>query len=445
MAKRTVQFSMVNPKAAGIDVGSKSHWVCAGQGMDYVREYAVFTEDLHQMANWLKSLGIQTIAMESTGFYWKSLFLLLQDYGFEVILVHAAHVKNVRGKKSDIQDCQWIWQLHSAGLLSASFQPDELTESLRAYTRHRKSLIDGAARYISKMQKALVVQNVHLSVVLTDITGKSGQAIISAILNGERDGQKLAALADRRVKADKATIAKALTGHWKDQHLFELQQSWQMYHFHHQQIAECDVQIELILQAQIEANGQQDLAYEPKKKKKRKKKDPSFDLAQKAYQLTDGIDLTEVDGVSFGLLLALITEVGLDLSMFPSAKHFVSWLGLCPNKKVSGGKILSSKTRKNKGRLAYAFRQSANSVGNQKDTALSYAFRALAYKHGRKVAITATARKIATIVYNMLEKGQPYQPMGTLQYQNMVRQKKVMNIQRTIKKHDVKVDELAFS
>jgi transposase len=182
-----------------------------------------------------------------------------------------------------------------------------------------------------------------------------------------------------------------------------------------------------------------------KKKKKRKKNDPSFDLAQKAYQLTDGIDLTEVDGVSFGLLLALITEVGLDLSMFPSAKHFVSWLGLCPNKKVSGGKILSSKTRKNKGRLAYAFRQSANSVGNQKDTALSYAFRALAYKHGRKVAITATARKIATIVYNMLEKGQPYQPMGTLQYQNMVRQKKVMNIQRTIKKHDVKVDELAFS
>lgn len=161
--------------------------------------------------------------------------------------------------------------------------------------------------------------------------------------------------------------------------------------------------------------------------------------------MTDGIDLTEVDGVSFGLLLALITEVGLDLSMFPSAKHFVSWLGLCPNKKVSGGKILSSKTRKNKGRLAYAFRQSANSVGNQKDTALSYAFRALAYKHGRKVAITATARKIATIVYNMLEKGQPYQPMGTLQYQNMVRQKKVMNIQRTIKKHDVKVDELAFS
>jgi len=257
---------MLHPQAAGIDVGSKSHWVCAGQGMEYVREYAVFTSDLHELAGWLKSLGIQTIAMESTGFYWKSLFLLLQDYDFEVVLVHAAHVKNVRGKKSDIQDCQWIWQLHSAGLLSASFQPDELTESLRAYTRHRKSLIEGAARYISKMQKAMVVQNIHLSVVLTDITGKSGQAIISAILAGERDGQKLAALADRRVKADKATIAKALTGHWKEQHLFELRQSWQMYHFYHQQIAECDKRIEAILQAKIEVNGQHDLVYEPKKK-----------------------------------------------------------------------------------------------------------------------------------------------------------------------------------
>ena len=305
MAKRTVQFPMANPKAAGIDIGSKSHWVCAGQGMDHVREYAVFTSDLHEMAHWPKSLGVQTIAMESTGFYWKSLFLLLQDHGFEVILVNAAHVKNVRGKKSDIQDCQWIWQLHSAGLLSASFQPDELTGSLRAYTRHRKGLIDGAARYISKMQKAMVVQNIHLSVVLTDITGKSGQAIIGAILNGERNGQKLAALADRRVKADKATIVKALTGHWKDQHLFELRQSWQMYQFYHKQIAECDIEIEQILQVQIESNGQHDLVYGPKKKSTGRKNDPKFDLAQKVYQLTDGIGLMEVDGIGFWAFIGL--------------------------------------------------------------------------------------------------------------------------------------------
>ncbi len=265
MAKRkSVKFSLVNSAAAGIDIGSRTHWVCAGE--EQIREYKVFTEDLHEMAKWLKSLGIQTVAMESTGFYWKSLFLLLQDYGFEVILVHAAHVKNVRGKKSDMLDCHWIWQLHSAGLLSASFQPDNFTESLRAYTRHRKSLIDGAARYISKMQKAMIIQNIQLSVVLSDITGKSGKAIITAILNGERDGNKLAALAHSRVKASKEDIAKALTGHWKKQHLFELRQSWEMYNFYHTQIEECDKQIEQLLQEEAEKQHVQDLAYEPKKK-----------------------------------------------------------------------------------------------------------------------------------------------------------------------------------
>lgn len=444
MSKSTVKFSMVNPHAAGIDVGSKSHWVCAGNGEDCVREYSVFTEDLHEMANWLKSLGVQTIAMESTGFYWKSLFLILQDHGFEVILVHAAHVKNVRGKKSDIIDCQWIWQLHSAGLLSASFQPDDLTESLRTFTRHRKSLIDGAARYISKMQKAMVVQNIHLSVVLTDITGKSGQAIISAILAGERDGVKLAQLSDPRVKADKETIAKALTGNWKNQHLFELRQSWEIYHFYYKQIADCDTQIEQILTAQIERTGQNDLAYEPKKKKKRAKNDPDFNLGEKVYQLTDGIDLMQVDGIGFGLLLAMIAEVGLDLSKFPTSKHFVSWLCLCPNKKVSGGKVLSSKTRPNKGRLAYAFRQAANAVGNQKDTALAHSFRALKAKNGHRLAVTAIARKIATIVYNMLVKGQSYDPMGSEEYQKLLRLKKIKNIQRTIQKHNITEDEISF-
>lgn len=269
MAKRTVKFSMVNPHAAGIDVGSKSHWVCAGANEEQTREFSVFTESLHEMANWLKSQGIETIAMESTGFYWKSLFLLLQDYGFEVILVHAAHIKNVRGKKTDVQDCHWIWQLHSAGLLSASFQPDSFTDTIRTYTRHRRSLIEGAARYVSKMQKAMVRQNIHLSVVLTNIMGKSGKAIIAKILDGERDGTKLAALAHSRVKADKATIAKALTGHWKAEHLYELRQAWKMYHFHQDQIMDCDQQIEELLQKEIQRKGQNDLLYDGKKKSPR--------------------------------------------------------------------------------------------------------------------------------------------------------------------------------
>jgi len=266
MAKRTVKFSMVNPHAAGIDVGSRSHWVCAGDGKEYVNEFPVFTQDIHRMAKWLKSLDIQTIAMESTGFYWKSLFLLLQDHGFEVILVHAAHIKNVRGKKTDVKDCQWIWQLHRAGLLSASFQPNTFTDAVRTYTRHRKSLIEGAARYISKMQKAMVRQNIHLSVVLTDITGKSGQAIIGKILEGERDGKNLASLADPRVKADKTTIAKALNGHWKAEHLFELKQAWETYHFYQKQISSCDQQIEQLLQREIALKGQNDLVYDGKKK-----------------------------------------------------------------------------------------------------------------------------------------------------------------------------------
>lgn len=247
MAKQKVHFPLIHPHAAGIDIGSKSHFVCVGKEIEDVQEFSVFTEDLHQMAKWLKENNVTTIAMESTGFYWKSLFLLLQDHGFEVILVNAAHTKNVRGKKSDVTDCQWIYQLHSAGLLPASYQPDSFTEELRTYCRHRKSLIEGASRYISKMQKALVVMNIHLPVVLTDITGKSGTSIIQAILNGERDSKKLAALADRRVKATKEQIAMALDGHWQESHLFELQECFNIYQYYHKRISACDKEIDAVL------------------------------------------------------------------------------------------------------------------------------------------------------------------------------------------------------
>ena len=430
MAKRSVQFSVVNPFAAGVDVGSKSHFASIGKSDGCIREFSVLTDELHQMARWFKDNDIQTIAMESTGFYWKSLFLLLQDYGFEVILVNAAHIKNVRGKKTDVQDCQWIWQLHTAGLLHASFQPDDFTEQLRTYTRHRKSLIEGASRYVSKMQKAMVIMNIHLPVVLSDIVGQSGQAIIKAILAGVRDGPQLAALASPRVKASKEKIARALTGTWQQQHLFELRQCWEMYHFYQSQIQECDQHIEQLLKQKVEQLEQHDLLYQPDKKKKASKNDPAFNVAQYAYQLTDGVDLSEIEGVSYGFILSLISEVGLDLSKFPSSKHFASWLGLCPNKKISGGKVLSSKTKKNKGRLAVAFRQAANSAGNQKDTAMSYFFKKMAFRKGRRAAITATAHKIATIVYNMLSKKQSYRPMNAEDYQNLVREQKIMRIQK---------------
>ena len=265
--KQSVSFSLTHPNACGIDIGSKSNWVCIGKNKDQTRQFGVFTEDHHSLAKWLKHHHIQTIAMESTGIYWKPLFLILQAYGFEVLLVNASHIKNVRGKKTDVQDCQWIWQLHSAGLLQASFQPDEFTEELRTYNRQRKSLIEGASRYVSKMQKALVLMNIQLPVVLTDIMGKSGQAIITAILNGERDGHRLSQLADRRVKASRQEIARALTGQWHTQQLFTLRQSWEMYHFYQQQIVQCDAKIDALLKAKTEQTGQRELVYEPQKKR----------------------------------------------------------------------------------------------------------------------------------------------------------------------------------
>ena len=270
-SKSIVSFSLVNPNACGLDVGSRSNWACIGENRDQVREYGVFTEDHHALAKWLMENNVRTIAMESTGIYWKSVFLILQSYGFEVLLVNASHVKNVRGKKSDVSDCHWIWQLHRAGLLQGSFQPDEFTEELRTYNRQRQSLVQDAARQISKMQKALVLMNLQLPIVLTDITGKSGCAIIEAILSGERDGKKLSELADRRVKASKSTIAKALTGQWHAQHLFTLEQSWKMYQFQLQQIAQCDKQIEDILENETRRTGQIELYYEPSKKKSTKK------------------------------------------------------------------------------------------------------------------------------------------------------------------------------
>ena len=448
-SKGIMNFEIVHPNAAGIDIGSRSNWASIGKGKDYIREYGVFTEDHHAMARWLKENGVKTIAMESTGVYWKSLFLILEAYGFEVILVNARHIKNVKGKKSDMADCEWIWQLHSVGFLSASFQPDEFTGKIRTYNRHRRTLIQGSSRYVSKMQKALILMNLQLPIVLSDITGKSGQAIIKSILEGERNPKKLANLADPRVKASKEEIQKALTGFWHEQHLFTLQQSWDMYQFHQKQIKECDEKIEALLHDKVVQTGQIDLVYEKSpqaKKKTRSKNAPKVKADEYAYQLTDGVDLMSIDGVNLDTILTIIAEVGLDLKeKFPSAKHFASWLGLTPNKKITGGKVKSSRTQKNKNKLAYAFRQCANTVGNQKDTALSYFFRRIAYGKGRKKAIVATARKIAIIVYHMLTNKEAYKPVALEEYQQKVRQQKINNIQKTIKRLGIKEQEIVFT
>jgi len=370
---------------------------------------------------------------------------MLQSYGMEVYLVNASFTKNVQGRKpSDLADSQWIWKLHSVGLLPASFQPDSFTEELRTYVRHRKRLIEGAAQCVNRMQKCMILMNIQLPVVLSDITGKSGKAIIGAILEGERDGDKLAALVDYRVKADRATIAGALTGFWRADHIFELGQHWEMYRYHNTQLRACDDEIDRLLRDQIKVTGQVELDYKPGKKKRPRKNTPTFDLAQYAYQLSDGVDLLEIDGVGHGLVLALLSEVGMDLSKFPTGKHFVSWLCLSPNTKVSGGKVISSKTRKNKSRLKQAFKRAAVGVGNTK-TPLGQFYRRMAAKKGKGTAVTATARKLAIIVYNMLVKGEPYRPGQLEEYQEKLRVQKIKQIQRTIKKLGVKEDEIAFS
>ena len=443
--KADAKFTIVNPHAAGIDIGSKSHWVAIGLAESEVREFGVFTEDLHELCNWLKTNGIQTVAMESTGFYWKQLFVMLQSYGMEVYLVNASFTKNVQGRKpSDKADGRWIWRLHSVGLLPASFQPDVFTEELRTYTRHRKRLIEGASQCVNRMQKCLTLMNIQLPVVLSDITGKSGQAIIGAILSGERDAEKLAGLAHSRVKADKATIAKALTGFWRADHLFELQQHWELYHTYRTQLKSCDAQIDVLLQTRVVQTGQAEHVYEPKKKR-RQKNAPSFNIESYAYQLSDGVDLLEIDGISFHFILTFLSEVGMNLSQFPSAKHFVSWLRLSPNKKVSGGKVLSSKTGKSKARLRIAFRQAAIGLAKVKDNPLAHFYHRMASRHGKGTAITATARKLAIIVYNMVEKRQAYRPQPLAEYQQKMRTQKIKHIQRTIQKLEIKADEVAFS
>jgi len=444
---KSLTMPIVNPHAAGIDIGSRSHFICVGQ--DNVREFDVFTSDLHEIARHLQFHKVETVAMESTGFYWQSLFLLLQDYGFEVILVNARHLKNVKGKKTDVVDSKWIQMLHSIGLLSASFQLDNFTQELRSYTRHRRRLIEHASSYISKMNKTLVLMNIQVSTVLSDLTGKSGRRIIEAIIAGERDAKILASLTDIRVKASKKVIEKSLVGDWREEYLFELKQCYEIYNHYWEKIEECDEQIAKILGnhlSQQEAeSGESRLSYIPKKHIQKQKNDPTFDLRTYAYQLTKGVDLSEIHGVGITTILTILSEVGWNLSKFPTAKHFVSWLGLSPNNKISGGKILNSRTDKKKNNVAQALRISANALRKSKEGYLAHFFKRILFKKGDAVAITATARKIAVIIYNMLTKNEQFNEIDMKQYSEKLRKQKVRNIQKQINNFGIEMAELKFA
>jgi len=406
--------------AAGIDVGSGNHWVSVPDDRDPqpVREFKSFTHQLIEIADWLDACGIETVAMESTGVYWIPLYEILEERGFEVLLVNARHVKNVPGRKTDILDCQWIQQLHTFGLLRGSFRPQAEITTLRTLVRHRDKLVEDTAMVTQRMQKSLTLMNLQLHNVISDVTGLTGMAILREIASGETDPATLARHRDRRCKASQEEIAASLTGSYREEHLFVLRQTLEVYDFYRAKIEGCDAEIEVRLRT-LEARCQPPANPLPAPRSNRKKKlrdnAPSFEIRSPLFQLTGGVDLTELPGIGPYGALKLISEVGLDMHRWPTEKHFVSWLTLAPQNKISGGKLLSSRTQPSANRAAKMFRIGAMTLGRS-DHALGAFYRRLAIRLGKPKAITATARKLALLFYRMLRHKMSYVETSAVEY-----------------------------
>lgn len=381
-----------------------------------VREFSTFTGDLERLAEWLISCGVTTVAMESTGVYWIPVFEILESHGLEVKLVNARHVKNVPGRKSDVLDCQWLQQLHTYGLLRGAFRPVEQVCTLRAYVRQRAMLVRCASSYIQRMQKALSQMNLQLHNVVTDITGVTGMRIIKGILNGERNPNALAAMRNHNCKNDKATIARSLQGSYRPEHLFSLRQALELYEFHLAKIADCDRQI--LEQLKSFANGT-----------------PPTDV-EEALQRMSGVDLTRIDGIDTNTALKVLAEIGTDMSRWKSEKHFASWLGLSPGARISGGKVLGSATKPVANKAAIALRMAAYTLFKSK-SALGAYIRRQRSRLGAPKAITATAHKLARLIYCLLKYGTEYVDAGQEYYEQRYRSRVTQNLKR-------KAQELGF-
>jgi transposase len=427
-------LDQIREDAAGIDIGSKELWVDVGRKKDSepVRKFESFTADLNAMADWLVAIGIKTVAMESTGVYWIPACQILEGRGIEVFLVNAAHAKNVSGRKSDMVDCQWLRILHSYGLLPASFRPAAEIGVLRAYLRHRQTLIEYAAGHIQHMQKALAQMNLQLANVVSDITGVTALRIIRAILNGERNREKLAELRDPRTQASPETIAKSLEGNYRAEHLFALRQSVALLDYYQTQIQECDREISTQLETM---ESRVDPVEQPIKKarsrKKKKRNNPTYDCREQAYRIS-GVDLTQIDGISESAALTLIAEIGVDMSKWETEKHFASWLTLCPNNKVSGGKVLQRSTRKSEGRARNTFLLCAQSL-LRSSSALGAYCRRMCGRLGQPKGITAAAHKLALLVYRMLKFGRDYVDIGQEQYEQKFKDRAFKQLARRAK------------
>lgn len=423
--KKKTGFPILYPNAAGIDIASREHYVAVNPQscQNPIRAFGGYTEDLYVIRDWLINCKVDTVAMEATGIYWVNLFLILEGAGLKVFLVNARTVKNVSGKKSDVKDAEWIRQLHSCGLLSASFQPDEFTRKLRSYMRHRKNLTEMSATHILMMQKAMEQMNIKLHNVIADITGKSGQAIINAIINGERDRQKLVDLLDVRIKKSKTEVAKSLHGFWKEEHLFELQQSFDLFKIYRQKIIECDQQI----YNHVSKNNK---APEPTminpEKSRSNKNNLHFDATEILKQII-GTDITEIFGITASNAIEIISETGTDMNKWPTAKCFTSWLNLAPNNKISGGKLLSSRRPKKKNKAGQVFKMAAYAI-QRSNNWLAHFYHRIKRKSGPGKAITATARKIAVIFYKLIKEKQTFQPISPEVYLETLKERQTRKI-----------------
>lgn len=423
---------IVHPHAAGLDVGHDAIWVCvpATAMTPPVRRFATFTTDLHDLADWLAVCQVDTVAMESTGVYWLPVFEILESKGFDVKVVNARHLKHVPGRKSDVQDCQWIQRLHSCGLLTGSFRPEPQMAVLRSYLRQRAMLIEHRAAHIQHMQKALDQMNVQLSLVLSDITGKSGMAMMRAIIAGEHDAARLVALRDSNCRQPDATIRKALTGNYRPEHVFALQQALALYDAYSQQLALCDAEIEQYLE-QLAASTLDDRPPLPPSPKKgtHSKNAPSYDGRQLLYKLT-GVDLTAITGLHVSTIQSILAEVGTDMSRWPSEKHFCSWLGLAPHNEVSGGKVLRHRTLPTHNRAGQVFRLAAQAASRNRDSAAGAFYWRQKARLGPQKAIVATAHRIARSFYAVLRTRTPYHETGAAAYHEGVRQRELHALQK---------------
>lgn len=435
-----LRLEVVNSNAAGIDISPKEMQVCVpvDRAENSNRKFGVYTEDLNNIVEWLKSCHIDTVAMESTGVYWLPIFRVLKDSGFDVILVNASDVKNYSGRKTDASDAEWLMMLHSYGLLKPCFQPENIARTMRSLIRHRDNLIHSATREVLHLQKAMEQMNLKLDNVFSDILGKSGQAIIKAILDGERDPKKLSALADSRCRTSKDEIEKSLQATWDEEHLFEMKQSNSLYQTYQQLIMECDTKINEIATryaAMVDAPKVQLLRSE---KRNAKKNLIGFDVEKAAYELW-GVNVMRIPGMSRGSLMRLLGELGADFTdKFPTVKHFVSWANLVPNNKISGGALLSSKVPKKKNPVGIVFRQAANTLKAAKCPLGDY-FRHMRAKGGYLQAMVATGKKLATIFYTMIQCKVEYDEDVYRKHRKTELKNKVLYLQKRLQRMELEL------